>query len=219
MEFTKHRFEFFSDGLMAIVMTIMVLQIPIPNPFSLDKLDDLLKSLLIFFVSFFIVGGFLYKHHHLVDSIKKITNKIIWKNFVFLFFIALLPVFTKLIIENYWDNIAIIIYDIVFLLANISFFILALEGRKQLIQEEIEIINSMHEKFFGKRLLFLRFILVGIVFLGMVLLAIIFPKSSIIMYIVFPIIFNLLNIFKDNGARAGNVINSQNVKRQSRNIL
>ena len=198
MEFSKHRLEFFSDGLMAIVMSIMVLEIPVPKPFSLERLGELLHSLLIFFVSFFIVGGFLYKHHHLVDGIKRITNKIIWKNLVFLFFVALVPVFTKLIIENNGDNIAIIAYNVVFLLANISFFMLSLEGRKQLTREEMEKINSMHENTFDRKKVFLRFIIIGVIFLGMVLLAIIFPKYSIIMFIVFSIVFNLLNIFKEH---------------------
>jgi uncharacterized membrane protein len=197
MEFSKHRLEFFSDGLMAIVMSIMVLEIPVPKPFSLEGLGELLHSLLIFFVSFFIVGGFLYKHHHVVDGIKKITNKIIWKNLVFLFFVALIPVFTKLIIENNGDNIAIIAYNVVFLLANISFFMLSLEGRKQLTREEMEKINSMHDTFDRKKV-FLKLIIMGIIFLGMVLLIIIFPKISIIIFIVFPIIFNLLNIFKEH---------------------
>jgi len=58
MKFSKHRFEFFSDGVMAIVMTIIVLEIPIPKILNLDGIAEPLKSILIFFVSFFIVGMF-----------------------------------------------------------------------------------------------------------------------------------------------------------------
>jgi uncharacterized membrane protein len=195
---SKHRFEFFSDGMMAIIMTIMVLEIPIPKPFSIEGFKELLISLMIFFVSFFIVAGFLNKHHHLVDGIKQITNKIVWRNFVFLFFIALLPVFTKLIIENNENNFAIIIYDIVFIFANISLYILAHEGRKQIPPEELKKIISLRKNRFGNKFAYLKIVIACIMFIGMVLLSLIIPKFSIIMFLVFPLIFNLLNIFLDN---------------------
>jgi len=80
---------------MAIIMTIMVLEIHISDTFSLESIVELLKSILIYFISFFIVGWFLNRHHHLIDNTKQITQKIIIKNLFFLFFVALVPVFTK----------------------------------------------------------------------------------------------------------------------------
>lgn len=195
MIYSKHRFEFFSDGLMAIIMTIMVLEIHVSSPFSLKNIEELLKSILIYFISFFIAGWFLNRHHHLIDNTKKITQKIIWRNLVFLFFVALIPVFTKLIIENNANNIAIIAYDIVFLLANVSFYVLEKETRKQITKEEIEKIEAIRTEIMKHKYSIIRFATGCIILFGLVVLSIIFPKFSIIMYIVFPVVFAIMNIF------------------------
>lgn len=195
MELSKHRFEFFSDGVMAIIMTIMVLEIPVPLPFSFESIFGLMKSLLIFFVSFFIVGGFLYKHHRLIDGVTKITPKIIWRNFVFLFFVALLPIFTKMVLENADNTTAIILYDINFLLANISFLVLACECGKQAHGEYWEAFNSRRNGAKSGTAASIRFIASCAALLGMIVLSLFFPKFSLVMYIVFPLLFNFLNIF------------------------
>jgi len=195
MVYSKHRFEFFSDGLMAIIMTIMVLEIHISDAFSLESIVELLKSILIYFISFFIVGWFLNRHHHLIDNTKEITQKIIWRNLLFLFFVALVPVFTKLIIENNANNIAIIAYDIVFLLANVSFFVLEKETRKQLTKEELEKIKIIRIGRMSHKYSYIKFVIGCIILLGLVVLSIIFPRFSIIMYIVFPIIVAIMSIF------------------------
>ena len=195
MVYSKHRFEFFSDGLMAIIMTIMVLEIHVSSPFSLENIEELLKSILIYFVSFFIVGWFLNRHHYLIDNTKEITQKIIWKNLLFLFFVALIPIFTKLIIENNDNNVAIIAYDIVFLLANASFLVLEKETRKQITKEELKKIEAIRIEIMKHKHSLLRFVVGCIILFGLVALSIVFPKFSIIMYIVFPIIFAVMSIF------------------------
>jgi uncharacterized membrane protein len=199
MEYSRHRFEFFSDGFMAIVMTIMVLEIYVSKSISIEGVEELLKSILIYFISFFIVGWFLTRHHHLIDNTQKITSKIIWKNLVFLFFVALVPIFTKLIIENNANNMTIIAYDIVFLLANLSFQILRHESWNQIEKEEREKIHA--ERLKNHKYLTLRIVIGCIILLGLVVLTIFFPKLSLIMFIVFPIIFALMNIFFDFDVR------------------
>jgi len=201
MVYSKHRFEFFSDGLMAIVMTIMILEIRISDQFSFEKINELLKSILIYFVSFFIVGWFLNRHHHLIDNTKQITQKIIWKNLFFLFFVALVPVFTKLIIENNAKNIAIIAYDIVFLLANVSFFVLERETRKQISKEEFDKIEALRKERMKQKHSIFRFVIGCIVLLGLFVLTIVFPKFSLIVYIVFPINFAIISLFVEHDPR------------------
>jgi len=197
MEYTKHRFEFFSDGFMAILMTIMVIEIPVLKPFNIENIAILLQAILIFFISFFIVGWFWNKHHHLIDRTKVINNKIIWKNLLFFFFVALIPIFTKMIIENNADNMAIIAYDIVFLLANIFYFILAKECKKQISKEEREIINAIHKKRRKDKFAFALYSMFWIILIGLIILLIIYPILSIITFIVFPIVFALMNLFFD----------------------
>lgn len=197
MEYPKHRFEFFSDGVMAIVMTIMVLEIAVSSDFSFENIGELLKSILIYFVSFFIVGWFLNRHQHLIHYTKIITGKIAMKNLLFLFFVALIPVFTKLVIENNASTITILAYNIVFLLANVSFYILGIEARKRLAKEE-------WHKLFTTRIRYtkyssLRVIVASVILWGIAALSIVFTKLTIVLYIVFPLAFALLNIFIERG--------------------
>jgi uncharacterized membrane protein len=193
MAFSKHRFEFFSDGLMAITMTIMVLEVNVSKPFSLENIGELLQSILIYFVSFFIVGWFLSRHHRLIDDTKKITNRIISRNLLFLFFVALIPVVTKLMIENHASNISVLTYTAVFLLANIAFFILTGEVWKQIPKEEIEEMKVQRSKYHKHP--YIHMITNCIVVILIVPLAIIFPKLSIVVFIIIPIAFVFMNFF------------------------
>ena len=197
MEYPKHRFEFFSDGLMAIVMTIMVLEITVSREFSFEGIGEFLQSILIYFVSFFIVGWFLNRHHHLIHNTKTITGKIAMKNLVFLFFVALIPVFTKLVIENNASTITVLSYNIVFLLANISFLVLGVESRKQIPKEEWHRVFTTRIKY--RKYSYLRVVLGSAILLGLAALSIIFTKLTIVLYIVFPVVFALLNIFIERG--------------------
>jgi len=194
MVYSKQRFEFFSDGLMAIIMTIMVIDIHVSSPFSLKDIDDLLESILIYFVSFFIVGWFLNRHHHLISNTKKITPRIFWQNLMFLFFVALIPIFTKLIIENNADNIAIISYDIVFLLANVLFYVMEKETRKQISKEEMERIRAIRTEMMKQKHSRLKIVSGSILLIGLAVLSIFLPQFSLIMFIVFPIISLMMNI-------------------------
>ena len=201
MEFSKHRFEFFSDGFMAILMTIMVLEIPVLKPFTFENIEYLLRAIFIFFISFFIVGWFWNKHHHLIDLTPKITNKIIWRNLIFFFFVALIPLFTKMIIENNASNLAIVSYDIVFLLANIFFLILAHECRKQIPKEEKEKIETIRAERLKSKFSIILFLLFWIVLIGLIIFSFIFPLLSIITFIVFPIVFALMNLFIERDSK------------------
>ncbi|KZX17673.1 hypothetical protein MBCUT_01510 [Methanobrevibacter cuticularis] len=191
MEYSKHRFEFFSDGVMAIIITIIVLEIPLTNNFSFEGITSFLYSIFIFFVSFFIVGSFWNKHHGLIDHAKKITNKIIWKNMIFLFFLALLPIFTKWVLENPDNLIPVLSYDILFILANISFFLIVKEiyREKMLKRNEIDRDNREHPS--------IHIFSIIITLILIIILAILFPQITIILFIGFPIIFSLMNIFLD----------------------
>ena len=115
MDLTKHRFEFFSDGVMVIIITIMVLEIPLPTQFDYMSILSFIYSIFIFFISFFIVGSFWNKHHWLIDHVDIITNKIVWRNMIFLFFLALMPIFTKLVLENPTNIIPLLTYNILYI--------------------------------------------------------------------------------------------------------
>jgi len=205
MVYSKQRFEYFSDGLMAIIMTIMVMEIHVSSPFSLKDVDDLLTSILVYFVSFFIVGWFLNRHHHLISGAKIITQRIYWQNLVFLFFTALIPIFTKLIIENNADSLAVISYDAVFLLANGMFYLMEKETRKQMTKEEAEKAAAARAGRMKRKYARLKIASGCAVLIGLAALSIFYPPFSIIMFVVFPIVSLMMNIFikREQGKRGG----------------
>lgn len=88
IEFSKNRLETFSDGVIAIIITIMVLNIPLPDTFGFPEIAGLLRSILIFFVSFCIVGYFWSSHHFMLEQIPEVSNTLVWRNLLFLFFLG-----------------------------------------------------------------------------------------------------------------------------------
>lgn len=80
---------------------------------------------LFFFASFVIVGSFWSKHNFLMNSLEKVNSNIIWKNYLFLFFLSLIPVFTKWVLENPEELVPVFSYDILFLFVNSTFILLA----------------------------------------------------------------------------------------------
>ena len=202
MIFSKHRFEFFNDGVMAIIMTIMVLEIPLSNTFNVDKIIDLLRSIITFFVSFFIVGSFWNQHHRLIDGVKKINSKIIWQNHLFLFFLALLPIFTKWVIENPNEFIPAIAYDIVFFMVYLSYFFLAKVAiGKEKLEEIRKLRLSMMESKYNKKMKILKMIIHLItIMLFIVFIILLFLIQKLItiitmLLIIYPVVFSLLKIF------------------------
>jgi uncharacterized membrane protein len=192
VEYSKHRFEFFSDGVMAIIMTIMVVEIPISDIFSFEEAGKFLESIIIFFISFFIVGWFWNKHHRLIDRVQKLNGNIVWKNLLFLFFVALLPLFTKLMILNSNNIITVISYDVVYLIANFCFFILTREVYHQVLRELPDELHKHAKKRAVPFIVYLRYIAHAVILVWLLAATILFPDFSMLLYIVFPIMFMLL---------------------------
>ena len=140
---TKHRLESFSDGVIAIIITIMVLSIPLPASFAAGDLLGFLLSLFIYLVSFIVVGSFWNVHHRVFHYIDGVTNRLIWYNFSFLFFLSLIPIFTKWVIEHPGVLIPAIGYDVIFILVQ---FCSSLIFHLVASTSEREEIKSMREK-------------------------------------------------------------------------
>ena len=116
MDISKNRLEAFSDGVIAIIITIMVLDIPMPKSFTFNGIKTVLTSFFIYFISFIVVGSQWFKHNYLFSICNKISIKVVWRNILYLFFLSLMPYFTRLIIEYPKQVVPAIGYDIVFLL-------------------------------------------------------------------------------------------------------
>ena len=114
MDISKNRLEAFSDAVIAIIITIMVLDIPVPKDFTFESIRDMGVSFFIYFVSFIVVGAQWVKHHYLFNFCKMVSSKVVWRNILYLFFLSQIPYFSRLLIEHPRKVIPAIFYDIIF---------------------------------------------------------------------------------------------------------
>lgn len=123
---TTTRLEAFSDGVLAIIITIMVLEIKVPHNTSWAAVTKLLPIFNSYLLSFIFVGIYWGNHHHLLHTVKHVSSKIIWANMHLLFWLSLIPFATGWMGENHFEKNTVIVYGTVLLLAAIAFTILQL---------------------------------------------------------------------------------------------
>ena len=121
---TTSRLEAFSDGVLAIIITIMVLELKVPEGFSFASLKPLIPNLISYVVSFIYVGIYWNNHHHLFQIINKVNGKVLWSNLNLLFWLSLMPLTTHWIGESHFERDPIIAYGVVLALCSISHNIL-----------------------------------------------------------------------------------------------
>jgi uncharacterized membrane protein len=120
----KSRLEAFSDGVLAIIITIMVLEIKTPERANWEGLLHLLPTLASYVLSFALVGVYWNNHHHLVHSIKRVSSPIMWSNLNLLFWLSLIPFGTKWMAETHFEQFTVIIYGGLLIICGLSFNIL-----------------------------------------------------------------------------------------------
>jgi uncharacterized membrane protein len=120
----KGRLEAFSDGVLAIIITIMVLELKVPHEADLAALRPLLPVFLSYVLSFIYIGIYWNNHHHLLQAIRRVNGQILWANLHLLFWLSLLPFATAWIGENHLASIPLAVYGGVLLCAAIAYLIL-----------------------------------------------------------------------------------------------
>ena len=121
---TKGRLEAFSDGVFAIIITIMVLELRVPHGSDLAALGPLLPVFLSYTLSFIFLGIYWNNHHHLLQAIHHVNGGILWANLHLLFWLSLVPFTTGWMGEHPFAPWPVAFYGIVLLLAAIAFYIL-----------------------------------------------------------------------------------------------
>jgi uncharacterized membrane protein len=121
---TKSRLEAFSDGVLAIIITIMILELKIPHETSLHALAELLPVFTSYLLSFVFVGIYWGNHHHLLHTVHHINSKIIWANMALLFSLSLIPFSTGWMGENYFAQLPVGTYAVNLLLCAVCYYIL-----------------------------------------------------------------------------------------------
>jgi uncharacterized membrane protein len=120
----KSRLEAFSDGVIAIAITIMVLGLQTPRGAALDDLLGLLPQLLSYLLSFVYVGIYWVNHHHLIQAATQVDRRVLWANLHLLFWLSLIPFVTGWVANHHRDTVPVACYGLVLLMCSLSFLLL-----------------------------------------------------------------------------------------------
>ena len=139
---SKNRLEAFSDGVLAIIVTIMVLEIKVPHGEDFETLKPLLPIFLSYTLSFIFVLIYWNNHHHVFQTIKHINGKVLWANGHLLFWLSLLPFATGWMGESHAAKFPVLLYGIVCMMAGLAYYILTivliqLHGKDSLLAKAV----------------------------------------------------------------------------------
>ena len=139
---TTGRMEAFSDGVIAIIITIMVLEMKVPHGDGLYSLRPLLPVFLSYVLSFIYVGIYWNNHHHMLQASSAVTGAMLWANLHLLFWLSLLPFVTGWMGENHFTTVPTALYGLVLFMAAIAYLLLQkaiirAQGKDSLIQKAV----------------------------------------------------------------------------------
>lgn len=121
----KTRLEAFSDGVIAIIITIMVLELKTPHSGELSELLKLLPVFACYILSFIYVGIYWNNHHHMLAGSGTVNGKIMWANMFLLFWLSLVPFATAYMGENHFEKLPSAIYGFVLFMCGVAYYILS----------------------------------------------------------------------------------------------
>jgi uncharacterized membrane protein len=130
-EMTTSRLEAFSDGVIAVVVTIMVLEMHAPAQPTLPALLKVAPVFLSYGLSFLVVAIMWVNHHHLIHVVRQVTARLLWSNLFLLFWMSLVPFVTDFMGKNYREPMAVALYGLDLLLCSWAFYILRMELTRQ----------------------------------------------------------------------------------------
>ncbi len=121
----KGRLEAFTDGVIAIIITIMVLELKVPTGVEWVALRPLIPVLLSYVLSFVFIGIYWNNHHHMLHAAEKVNGRILWANLHLLFWLSLTPFVTGWMGENHFASAPVALYGVDLLMAGLAYYILA----------------------------------------------------------------------------------------------
>ena len=138
----KGRLEAFSDGVIAIIITIMVLELKVPHGEGFESLKPVLPTLLLYLLSFIYVGIYWNNHHHMLHACGKVSGSILWANLALLFWLSLIPFATEWMGDNHFSTAPTAFYGFVLLMSAVAYLILQgliiyVEGTDSVLKEAV----------------------------------------------------------------------------------
>ena len=138
----KNRLEAFSDGVLAILITIMVLELKIPQGDDWHSFQLLIPKFISYITSFIYIAIYWNNHHHLLHTVKRVTGSILWANTHLLFWLSLVPFVTAWAGEHHFTELPVAAYSFVLLMAGMAYFILsktivAVHGKESVLSTAI----------------------------------------------------------------------------------
>lgn len=121
---TKNRMEAFSDGVLAIVITIMVLELKVPHGAEFETIKPLLPVFLSYILSFIYIGIYWNNHHHMIHTVHHVTGRLLWANLHLLFWLSLIPFTTGWLGENHFAQLPAALYGFNLLMCAIAYTVL-----------------------------------------------------------------------------------------------
>lgn len=170
---TKGRLEAFSDGVLAIIITIMVLELRIPEGDTFQALRPMAFKFLSYIFSFLYVGIYWNNHHHLFQAVEHVNGKVLWANLHLLFWLSILPFATSWMGENDFAENPVALYGFILLMCALAFNILQklcldLEGKDSVIAKALK--STLKEK------------VSAAIYISGIVLSFYFPVVAVIMY-------------------------------------
>lgn len=176
----KNRLEAFSDGVIAILITIMVLELRPPIGTDLAALLTLIPVLLSYVLSFVFLGIYWNNHHHLFQAVQRVNGRVLWANLHLLFWLSLIPFVTAWMGENNFAAWPVALYGVVLLLAGFAYFLLV-RALLPLHDDASPLVVAVGDDFKGKSSL--------VIYAAAVPLALLIPLLSCVLYVLVAVIW------------------------------
>jgi len=177
---TRNRLEAFSDGVIAIIITIMVLELRVPNGSTLSALRPLAPVFLSYVLSFVFIGIYWSNHHHLLQVVEHVSGRVLWANLHLLFWLSLIPFVTAWVGQNHFAAVPVALYGLVLLCSAVAYFILT-RALLAIHPEDSLLATALGNDFKGKISIVLNLIAIPLAFLR--------PWLAIAIYIVVAVIW------------------------------
>jgi uncharacterized membrane protein len=182
-EMTTSRLEAFSDGVIAIIITIMVLELRAPAQPTLPALVKVAPVFITYGLSFLVAAIMWVNHHHLIHAVHSVTARLLWSNMYLLFWMSLVPFVTDFLGKNYHEPMAVALYGLDLTLCSTGFYLLRGELIRQ-SRSDSEMIEY-HERIQRKNALS------GVLYLFSVPLAYLSVHASFFIFVLIPALYFL----------------------------